>query len=329
MVESRDRKAPGSSETTTWPTAERPSPWYWRTMESWTWVRTASSAASWRRLVGLDGGEVAVEVGELELGVVVALQAMLGLVVEAVDRAWTSSMSGSAWAGPGTGRRQQPSRRADRAVMSRFRPFNTSGRSPLRVVRLPGELTGSGTTCPTPAPRHTAVTALQGIHPRGVVPRLLTTKGPRTRRGARADPVDPLLRAPERPTLVGSRLANQVPAGEAGVFRPTLLIAARQSHTSLTRHAVYADSTSGAATGCTSRSGGTRPPSASTSSARRSSSSNASSGGGPSSTVTTQSWQASPRTTQVSQSILSSCQSRSQRAPTTRPGGEVDRRVEP
>src|SRR4051794_27496830 len=65
----------------------------------------------------------------------------------------------------------------------------------------------------------------------------------------------------------------------------------------------HADSTSGPATGCTSRRGGTRPPSASTSRARRSSSSMVSSGGGPRRTVTTQSWQASPRTTQVSQSI--------------------------
>src|SRR3954449_9571480 len=34
-----------------------------------------------------------------------------------------------------------------------FRPLSTSGRSPLHVVRLPGELTGSGTTGPTPPPR--------------------------------------------------------------------------------------------------------------------------------------------------------------------------------
>src|SRR5688572_2808014 len=65
-----------------------------------------------------------------------------------------------------------------------------------------------------------------------------------------------------------------------------------------------ADSISGDATGCTSRNGGTRPPWARTSSARHASSSKVSSGGGPSSTVTTQSPQANPRTTQVSQSIL-------------------------
>src|SRR5687768_6726629 len=47
----------------------------------------------------------------------------------------------------------------ERAVMSRFRPCVTSGRSPLVVVRLPGELTGSGTTCPTPAPHDPVVAA--------------------------------------------------------------------------------------------------------------------------------------------------------------------------
>src|SRR3712207_1447938 len=52
------------------------------------------------------------------------------------------------------------------------------------------------------------------------------------------------------------------------------------------------------------RNAGTRPLPARTSSARRSSSSIVSSGGGPRSTVTTQSWQARPRTTQLSQSIL-------------------------
>ena len=66
----------------------------------------------------------------------------------------------------------------------------------------------------------------------------------------------------------------------------------------------YADSTEGPSTGSTRRSGGTSPPSASAVRARISSSSIVSSGGGPSSTVTTQSWQWSPRTTQVSQSIL-------------------------
>src|SRR4051794_20689683 len=60
----------------------------------------------------------------------------------------------------------------------------------------------------------------------------------------------------------------------------------------------------GGSTGVTSLSGGTRPPAASVSRARHSSSASVSSGGGPSSTVTTQSWQASPRTRQVSQSIL-------------------------
>src|SRR5215216_2425204 len=50
-------------------------------------------------------------------------------------------------------------------VMRLFRPLSTSGRSPLRVVRLPGELTGSGTTGPTPSPRRTAALRLDGDSP--------------------------------------------------------------------------------------------------------------------------------------------------------------------
>ena len=69
--------------------------------------------------------------------------------------------------------------------------------------------------------------------------------------------------------------------------------------------------------GVTSRSGGTRPPAASVSRARHSSSARVSSGGGPSSTVTTQSWQASPRTRQVSQSILVVMPLHAHRAPPT------------
>src|SRR5690242_11904035 len=76
------------------------------------------------------------------------------------------------------------------------------------------------------------------------------------------------------------------------------------SHPSLASHrGAQADSTSGPVIGVTMRSGGTSPESASTASACSSSVSRLSSGGGPSSTVTTQSWQASPRTRQVSQSM--------------------------
>ena len=50
--------------------------------------------------------------------------------------------------------------------MSRFRPLSTSGEVSLfPSSRLPGELTGSGSTCPTPAPQPLPA-ALQGIHPR-------------------------------------------------------------------------------------------------------------------------------------------------------------------
>lgn len=65
----------------------------------------------------------------------------------------------------------------------------------------------------------------------------------------------------------------------------------------------HADSITGAATDLTIRNGGTSPPPASALKARVWSSSKISSSGGPSSTVTTQSWQPGPRTTQVSQSI--------------------------
>src|SRR5215218_6550972 len=42
------------------------------------------------------------------------------------------------------------------SVTTLFRPLSTSGRTPFVVVRLPGELTGSGTTGPTPPPRRDA-----------------------------------------------------------------------------------------------------------------------------------------------------------------------------
>src|SRR3954451_4289367 len=52
-----------------------------------------------------------------------------------------------------------PTAAAKRVAMSvtrLFRPLSTSGRTPFVVVRLPGELTGSGTTGPTPPPRRDA-----------------------------------------------------------------------------------------------------------------------------------------------------------------------------
>src|SRR3954471_19682229 len=94
-------------------------------------------------------------------------------------------MSGSACAGeegirPTAAIRVAP----DRAVMSRLRPFCTSGRSPLHVVRLPGELTDSGTTFALPpllGDTAAPVPALRGIHPRwDLVPRLPDRRtGPR------------------------------------------------------------------------------------------------------------------------------------------------------
>src|SRR6478672_11794104 len=122
-------------------------------------------------------------------------------------------MFGSAWAGvevegttPTTAARASPDSAAPNGrAMVRFRPFSTSGRSPLRVVRLPGELTGSGTTGPTPAPRwHQVPPPCGRFTPDGLVPRL-----PGLRAGPRLDAVsawirsDPLARTPERHTLVG------------------------------------------------------------------------------------------------------------------------------
>ena len=48
-------------------------------------MRTASRRSSWRCLVGLEAGEVAAQVGEVEPGVVQTLLGGLGLVVEPVD----------------------------------------------------------------------------------------------------------------------------------------------------------------------------------------------------------------------------------------------------
>ena len=82
-------------------------------------------------------------------------------------------MSGSAWAGSwGRVRGSRRARVPRPTEARRTRGLVTSGWSPLRVVRLPGELTGSGTTCPTPAPRPAARLRLRlasrGIHPRRV-----------------------------------------------------------------------------------------------------------------------------------------------------------------
>ena len=85
MVESVSRKAPGSSETTTWPTVEMPSPSSWRTTASETWSRTSSRRWSWRAWSALQAGEVATQVGEVDAGVVETLLGGLGLVVEPVD----------------------------------------------------------------------------------------------------------------------------------------------------------------------------------------------------------------------------------------------------
>ena len=196
--------------------------------------------------------------------------------------------------------------------MRRFRPLSTSGRSPLRVVRLPGELTGSGTTCPTPAPR----AAICATPPCG----RFTPEGwfPGSGVGGPAATTPDSARRPRGPGLVHLRTAPEpAHANRAAAGRQTLdqrvvacvpLPRARvaRSHppqasqlvpaVRRTRRPVRPPARPAAAAA-------PGRPAASTSSARRSSSSKVSSGGGPSSTVTTQSWQASPRTTQVSQSI--------------------------
>ena len=126
-------------------------------------------------LVRGEGVEVLVELGELQLGVVVALGGLLGLVVELVDPSLDVVDVGL---GLGRGRRDQPDRESDgesgdggddavSASVPRGGPTVLHERAlSLRVVRLPGELTGSGTTGPTPAPRHLFRGALRVIHPR-------------------------------------------------------------------------------------------------------------------------------------------------------------------
>ena len=191
-------------------------------------------------------------------------------------------MSGSAWAGlPGR------SPMAAMAVIPACRCRVASGREsragvlPL-VVRLPGELTGSGTTCPT-TPR-TAVAASSAIHPEWWFP---GSRAPGGDDETRRDP-----RANRRST--STRVWRKV----SGLDRT-------RTNFPLDRRRIYADSMTGRRGSAAPSSGvarALRPP------ARPgrpgTSSSSISSGGGPSSTVTTQSWHARPRTTQVSQSIL-------------------------
>src|SRR5829696_699510 len=121
------------------------------------------------------------------------------------------------------------------------------------VVGLPGELTGSGTTCPTRTP-HDRVhgRALYGIHPRVVWvpgsggPRLLRRH--RTRRSARAGRLTHFHgHLSEQPRPAGG--ARQTPARRVnGQDRRGIV-------TSVTP-VTQADSTSGPSTGCTSRSRG-------------------------------------------------------------------------
>src|SRR4051794_37343227 len=95
----------------------------------------------------------------------------------------------------------------ERAVASRFRPCSTRREVSLHVVRLPGELTGSGTTCPTPAPRPglSDLWRLAGDSPQMLpasdsvwFPGLLATRGwTEAQRGARADLVVHCLRTPD------------------------------------------------------------------------------------------------------------------------------------
>ena len=54
-------------------------------MESWSSSRAASSGGVLALLVGGQRGQVALELGELELGVVETLGGLLGLVEEPVD----------------------------------------------------------------------------------------------------------------------------------------------------------------------------------------------------------------------------------------------------
>src|SRR3954468_4643273 len=102
-------------------------------------------------------------------------------------------MSGSALAGvegmkPTTATRALP----DTRVISRFRAFSTSRRSPCYVVRLPGELTDSGTTFALPPHRggFTPVVVVRARPPVGS-PAPGPANRSETQRGGREDPSDP------------------------------------------------------------------------------------------------------------------------------------------
>ena len=99
MVESWPRKAAGSSETTTWPTVEIALALVAAQDRVGDLVADGLELVALALLVGPEGREVLAQLGEVELGVVVSLRRLLGLVVEPVDLSWTSLMSGSAWAG--------------------------------------------------------------------------------------------------------------------------------------------------------------------------------------------------------------------------------------
>ena len=181
-----------------------------------------------------------------------------------------------------------------RALPSRFRSCVTRRGSSSLSSRLPGELTGSGNDMPYDP--STAVAASEPIHPRWeVVPRLLApparTGGVWIRRGLRMDPCGPLPRTPadtvdrprDRPPINRPQRSKRV-AGVRWVTpsggldhraRDRLDQAQRRDQSALRQHGerralVVVEGELG---------------------------------GGPSSTVTTQSWQARPRTTQVSQSM--------------------------
>ena len=186
-------------------------------------------------------------------------------------------------------------------VMRLFRPLSTSGRTPLLVVRLPGELTGSDTTGPTPPPRRRTLVHLRlgGDSPQvgwfpgsPSQPRAATAV---TRRDTRMD--TGLVHRHGHLSGHTNHTRRGPPNFQPGcrdIFVTGRQRVSHESHQPHLSHSVHrshahADSMAGGSTAVTSRNGGTRPPAARVSSARHSSSARVSSGGGPSSTVTTQS----------------------------------------
>ncbi len=222
-------------------------------------------------------------------------------------------MSGSAWAGELVTKSERRDEGDGRDHGGQTHPRADHRRAvPLRVVRLPGELTDSGTTCPTPAPRpvRAGPGRLAGDSPQkswfpGSATRCPGADGGQTQRGARADPVGPTSTDTRATTVVGRRRPRQTSAQEPGVP----FLTGHSSHTSLTAVVTRPELGSGrldlrarppAAPAAAAAPARCRPGRRARGAPRRRS---VSSGGGPSSTVTTQSWQARPRTTQVSQSI--------------------------